>query len=451
MRSRFPFVACVIAVVSLAVFAGAVLPHTLLAQTSTQDRRAQLQAQLNQLEKEIADNQAMVDRLAAQGKSLSTEVATLNAQIKKAQLQVQATQVAIKHLDANITIHQKTITSLSDKLAAEKDSLADILRKTDQIDRMTLPEVAFSTENFSTLLGDLDSFAFLKKSLGDSYTQITGIKLETEAEKSELEEQLTQQQQIAQLQLAAKQKVQQQQLAKQQLLTETKGQETKYQQIVTTKQKTAAQIRAELFGLAGGGGKIPLPTAIEYAKTASRITGVRAAFILAILSQESDLGANVGQCYVIDLTTGAGKGKNTGTPFANTMKSPRDTVPFKQIMDKLGRDWSTTAVSCPQGGGGYGGAMGPTQFIPSTWIGFESRLKSALGIAATDPWNPLHAIVATGLYLSAVGGTGGTSAEHTAAAKYYAGGNWATSGQVYANSVMDKAAVFQNDIDTLGG
>lgn len=96
--------------------------------------------------------------------------------------------------------------------------------------------------------------------------------------------------------------------------------------------------------------------------------------------------------------------------------------------------------------------MGPTQFIPSTWVGFEPRIKSALGVAAADPWNPLHAITATGLYLSAVGGTGGTYAtEHTAAAKYYAGGGWATAGQVYANNVMDKAAQFQSDIDTLAG
>ncbi len=96
--------------------------------------------------------------------------------------------------------------------------------------------------------------------------------------------------------------------------------------------------------------------------------------------------------------------------------------------------------------------MGPTQFIPSTWIGLENRIKSSLGVAAADPWNALHAITATGLYLAGVGAAGGTTqAEHTAAAKYYAGGNWAVAGQGYANSVMEKARKFQADIDTLGG
>lgn len=451
MRFRFSFGVVVVGFLSLVLLAGAIIPQALFAASAADDRRAALQQELNQLEKEIADNQKMVDQLAAQGKSLSTEVSTLNAQIKKAQLQVQATQVAIKQIDSNITIHQRTISSLSEKLQNEKESLAQILRRTNEIDTMSLVELAFSAEDISTLLGDLDSYVFVKQALGDSYEEITGTKLQTESEKSALEAQRKQQQDVAQLQLAAKAKVQQQQQAKQDLLRVTKGEESKYQQIVATKQKTAGQIRAELFGLAGGAGKIPLPTAIEYAKTASRITGVRAAFILAILSQETDLGANVGQCLVTDLTTGDGKGKNTGTPFSGIMKVPRDTVPFKAIMDALGRDWSTTPVSCPQPGG-YGGAMGPTQFIPSTWLSFESRIKSALGVAATDPWNPLHAIVATGLYLGAVGGGGGNyAAEHTAAAKYYAGGAWASSGQAYANSVMDKASTFQNDIDTLAG
>ena len=94
--------------------------------------------------------------------------------------------------------------------------------------------------------------------------------------------------------------------------------------------------------------------------------------------------------------------------------------------------------------------MGPTQFIPSTWEMYEGRIKAALGVSAADPWNASHAVMATGLYLADVGAAGGTYiAEHTAAARYYAGGNWATSGQGYGTSVMSKAAAFQKDIDFL--
>jgi len=441
---------------AFSLISGVVLmyPQTTQAQETSSDvaaRRAELTRQLNALNAEIAKNQAVVERLAGEGKSLSTEVQLLNAQIKKAQAQLQSTQVSIKQLDSNIAVHSKTISKLTGKLAAERDSLAQILRNTDQLDDLSLVEIALSSENFSLLFADLDTYASLKHSLGISVNEVTDTREKTAAEKEALESQRDSHAKLAAMQALEKQKVQTEQDKKNQLLAQTKGQESAFRAVVAAQQKTAAQIRAELFGLAGGGGAIPFGTAYEHAKVASRITGVRPALILAILSQESDLGKNVGQCLITSLSTGDGKGKNTGTPFPGTMKAPRDTAPFEHIMAALGRDWSTTPVSCPQPGG-YGGAMGPTQFIPSTWIGFETRIKNALGVAATDPWNALHAITATGLYLSEVGAAGGSyQSEHTAAARYYAGGNWAAAGQGYANSVMDKAAKFQKDIDTLNG
>ena len=67
------------------------------------------------------------------------------------------------------------------------------------------------------------------------------------------------------------------------------------------------------------------------------------------------------------------------------MKAPRDTIPFKDITDRLGKDWKMTPVSCPPGtkwsaSRGYGGGMGPSQFIPSTWELFKDRLGSSLGL-----------------------------------------------------------------------
>lgn len=437
-------------------------PHATQAQETSADvvaRRAELTRQLNALNAEIAKNQAVVDKLAGEGKSLSTEVQLLNAQIKKAQAQLQATQVSIKQLDSNIAVHSKTITALTGKLAAEHASLAQILRNTDQLDDLSLVEVVLSSENFSLLFADLDTYASLKHSLGVSVNEVTDTREKTSAEKDALEAQRESHAKLAAMQAVEKAKVQTEQDKKNQLLTQTKGQESAYRAVVAAQQKSAAQIRAELFALAGGGGAIPFGTAYEQAKIASRITGVRPALILAILSQESDLGKNVGQCLITSLETGDGKGKNTGTFFSgvmatvNTSRSHRDdTGAFKHIMDGLGRDWSTTPVSCPIDSMSFGGAMGPTQFIPTTWLSVESQIKSSLGVAATDPWNSLHAITATGIYLSRIGAAGGSyNAEHTAAAKYYAGGGWATAGQGYANNVMDKAANFQKDIDTLNG
>ena len=177
--------------------------------------------------------------------------------------------------------------------------------------------------------------------------------------------------------------------------------------------------------------------------------GVDPAFLLAVLTQESNLGANVGQCYLTNPNTGAGVGKNTGTPFANVMKPTRDVGSFLEITNALGFNAFQTAVSCPIAGvSGYGGAMGPAQFIPSTWQLFADRLKDILGHYA-NPWSPRDAFMASGMYLSDLGATGNSaSAQNKAACRYYGSGG---SSCVYSRSVMKIKKGIQDNIDLLSG
>ncbi|HRH55862.1 MAG TPA: lytic murein transglycosylase [Candidatus Paceibacterota bacterium] len=424
-------------------------PAALIAQELSASERAALERQLADLEREMQQTQATIDSLSAEGASLERDIAILDGEIKRARLQVRTTETEIRALSAGIVIHSRTIGSLSEKMIREQDSLAQILRKTDAIDDYTLVEAVLSGSEISDFFGDLDNFASIKQAMRKSFEELRATKAETQEEKAGLESQRTDQEILRSALLLAQQEVESKEAEKRKLLADTKGQESLYRGLKSSQEQTAAQIRAKLFPLRDTGG-IQFGDAVRYAQAASAQTGVRAALILAILSQESDLGKNVGQCLMTNLETGDGKGKNTGTPFPGTMKVPRDTVPFARLMAAAGRDWAATPISCPLPGG-YGGAMGPTQFIPSTWEMYESRIKSTLGVSAADPWNASHAIMATGLYLADVGAGGGTYlAEHTAAAKYYAGGNWASSGQGYGNSVMAKAAAFQNDIDFLG-
>ena len=423
-------------------------PVALVAQELSGEERAKLERELADLEREMKRTQATIDTLSAEGASLQRDIAILDGEIKKAKLQVQTTTKEIQALSAGITIHSRTLGTLSEKMTREQESLAQILRQTDAIDDVSLVEAVLSTGDLSDVFGDLDTFASIKQAMRVSFEELRETRIATEKEKTGLEDQRTDQEILRSALILDQQKVQAKEAEKRKLLAETKGQESQYRQLKSSQEQTAAQIRAKLFPLRDTSG-IQFGDAVKYAQSASRVSGVRPALILAILSQESDLGKNVGQCLITSLETGDGKGKNTGTPFPGTMKVPRDTVPFERLMKAAGRDWQATPVSCPLPGG-YGGAMGPTQFIPSTWAMYEGRIKSALGVGAADPWNPLHAITATGLYLADVGAGGGTYiAEHTAAAKYYAGGNWATSGQGYGNSVMAKAAAFQKDIDFL--
>lgn len=427
------------------------VPYGIMAQSTdlTAQRRAELQRELDELEREMARTQANIDSLVAEGESLKRDIAILDGEIKRAKLKVQTTELKIKSLAEGIVIHSRNISDLSSKLTREQESLAQLIRKTAEIDEYTLVEAVFSSGDLSDFFQDLDSFAAIQEEMHASFAEIRDTRARTEEAREGLSTQKTDQEILRSALILEQREVERKEAEKRQLLAQTQGQESQYRQLKTSQEQRAAQIRAALFPLRDTSG-IQFGQAVEYAKAASAKTGVRPAMILAILKQESDLGNNVGNCYVTNSPNiGDGVGKNTGTPFAGIMHPTRDVPVFMRITEALGKDWSTTQVSCPLPGG-WGGAMGPTQFIPSTWAMYEARIKSSLGVPATNPWNAEHAIMATALYLADGGAGAGTyTAEHTAAAKYYAGSGWATRGQGYANSVMQHAAKFQQDIDFL--
>lgn len=405
-------------------------------------------AEYNKLQEEIAAWERVLADTRQKKNTLQGDVTYLNAQIKEAETQIRAKNIAINRLSKDIEAKTETIKTLEFRIDKGRESLASFLRRQAQVDDLSLAELAFSSGDLGELFQDVDRMRQIQEGLKVAFEEIRGVKRLTETERQLLAAKQDQELDAKYVVETKKQEIDRNKQQKDQLLAITANQETTYQQVLSARQAEAAQIRARLFPLRDTEG-IQFGDAVRYAQQASAKTGVRAAFILAILSQESDLGKNVGNCLVTDLATGNGKGKNTGTPFTGVMKAPRDTVPFERITKALGKDWSTTPVSCPQPGG-YGGAMGPTQFIPSTWETIEGELKQKLGLPATNPWNAEHAIMATGIYLARVGGAaGGYSAEHRAAAQYYAGSGWATRGQGYANSVMGKATAFQRDIDFL--
>lgn len=411
---------------------------------------AELQADLALCNAEIKKWQEILSGTRARVSSIDGDVQALTAKIKSAEATIKSKNIAISQLSKDIDARSEKIINLEDRIAEGKRSLAQLIRRTHEIDEYSLPEVVLANQSLSDFFIDLDAFNAVQENLKEHFLAVRQQITETDAERTRLGE-IQEQEQDAKYEVELKKKKTAQMEAEQrELLAATKQEAKTYEQIVADRQAKASQINAALFRLRGiDGGGIPFKDALAYAKEASAQTGVRAAFILGILRQESNLGVNVGQCLLVDSKTGSGKGKNTGTPFAHVMKPDRDITPFLDLMGRLGRDPYATPVSCPQSVG-YGGAMGPTQFIPSTWKLYEARIAQAFGISAADPWDPEHAIMATAIFLQDLGaGRGGYSAEREAAGRYYAGGNWASLGLGYAASVLSHTEQYQTDIDFL--
>jgi peptidoglycan hydrolase CwlO-like protein len=420
---------------------------TILLAITQEEQEAIWRAELEQTEKDIAKWQSILNSTKANTASLQQEAAVLNAKIKQAQALIKQRNIAIEKLGKDINKKVTKIGELENKIEKGHESLAQLIRKTNEIDEFSLPEVMLGNKDISEFFADVDSFQTIKKELQDLFVEIRETKEITEKEKLALDKKKAEEIDTKAAVEAQKKEVEKNEKEKQYLIQVNKTQEKTYAQVLAERQAKAAEIRAKLFKLAGGSAAIPFGTALTYAQNASAKTGVSPAFVLAILTQESSLGANVGKCYLTDVTTGAGVNITTGKIWTNLMKPTRDVQPFLDITGRLGFDPLKTVVSCPIAGvGGYGGAMGPAQFIASTWKIFEDRLKDTLGHDA-NPWVAEDAFMASAMYLGDLGAGSGTySGEIKAACKYYGSGGTTCS---YGRSVMKLKEGIQADIDYL--
>ena len=429
------------------------------AQFLSVDERARLEAEYTKLQTEIVEWQKVLDDTRIKKNTLQGDVTVLNAQIKKAETEIKQKNITISNLAAEIRVRSSRIRTLTERIERGRESLAAILREQNETDDYSIAEIALASESVSAFFSNTDALSVISRDLQSLFEGIRTAKTQTEEERAALSKRQDDEVDARYTIETKKQGIAKNEAEKKQLLTITKSQEQEYQKVLADRQQQAERIRNALFPLRDAAG-ISFSDALDYASLASKATGVRSALILAVLSQESDLGKNVGSCYVSDLTTGDGVGKNTGSRFEKVMKAPRDTEPFERITSALSLQWATSAVSCPLGATystsrGYGGAMGPSQFIPSTWELYESRLSRVLLVGTANPWNAKHAIMATALFLEDLGASVGTyTAERNAACRYYSGRSCDTkkpTNYVYGNQVMTKAEKFQNDIDFLKG
>jgi membrane-bound lytic murein transglycosylase B len=408
------------------------------AQTVSTDvvtRRAQLQSQLDSLNQQIDAQNTILAQKKTQRVSLERDVAILDAEIKQAQLSIQARNLTIQGLSQDITDKQQTINVLSSKIDRERTALASILRKMNDIDSFSLTEILLSNKNLSAFFSDLDSYNSLKTALQASADQIHTDVSDTQVQKNDLQGQKDEQVQLLTIQQLQKKRLDQEETQKTQIVTLSKGIEAQYQKILQKEQLSAAEIRSELFSL-NGSAAIPFGQALQLAKNVSAKLNIQPALLLGIITEESNLGQNVG----------------TGN-WRTDMKAPRDTVPFVQITSALGLDPDKMPVSAKPWYG-YGGAMGPAQFIPSTWVLYQDRIAQLTGDNPPNPWNPGDAFMAAGILLADNGATDHSrAAERLAALRYLAGRANATKRAYafYGDDVMALADKYQQQIDILSG
>ncbi|MCA9353080.1 lytic murein transglycosylase [Patescibacteria group bacterium] len=197
--------------------------------------------------------------------------------------------------------------------------------------------------------------------------------------------------------------------------------------------------------------KKPSCSVVNYTKQASAELGVPQEHILSIIAQESNFGGNVGDCTILPVDDGSGKKGSQVYPNvmrqgngSNNGSERQDVTAFKEIISNLGREVYNEKVSCPIGSNpvenGYGGGMGPAQFIPTTW-------KNVMGINGNDPQKMEDAIVAATTLIKT---NGGATDIKNAACKYYSGKacdpNKVPENEFYGNQVLIRSNLIKNEL-----
>ena len=408
--------------------------------------KEECEAILRNYEEEIAKYEDSISKTQKEKDTLSNKVSILKNKIKKLELQISQSNLMVKDLTLQLKDTEGSIEKNSLKIEEKKDNLSIIMRSIYEEDQKSLVQILLSENQLSGFFDNLMNLENLNYKNKDLLKEIKNLKNYLEDQRDSLDKEKQDLQNLLEMQQLQKQESETTKKTQETLLEKTKGKESEYQKLLKSTQEKAAQIRARIFDLIGIPQAPTFGEAYDLAKYVESATGIRPAFLLAVLTQESNIGKNVGQCFLTNTTTGEGKKIQTGAKAPRTMKPGQNISAFLQITQELGRDPLNTPVSCPMSFG-WGGAMGPAQFIPSTWMLYMNGVKAITGTA--DPWSIRDAFVASALYLKDKGADSQVYKDEWGSAIAYFAGYVNLRYRFYGDSVMSMATKYESDIKAI--
>lgn len=417
-------------------YGGVISAEELLDPQKVASEREKLKKELRELEYQIERFETVISQKQQESTTLERDISILTAKINKLKLEIKARDIAIANLKTEITETGNTIESLFQKSEREKASLGSLIRRINEGDNVPIIEKLVAHRRLNEVFREFDSFEIIQSAISDSLSEIADSSAELKKEQESLENQKTEEEQLKITQELSAKKLKNGENEKKQILKISKGEEAKYQKFLKENKEKAATVRSRLFLLAGSPA-IPFEKAVEYANLAYKATGIRPAFLLALLTEESNLGDNLGS--------------GTWLTALKDSKCAKQREAFFQITSELGFNPDLMPVSARAWYGYCGGAMGPAQFMPTTWLLYKNRISEIISHNPPNPWEPSDAFVAAALYLKDSGAVEGNFAsERKAALKYLAGSNWNKKAYAfYGNDVMAIAEKYQKEIDFL--
>ncbi len=307
------------------------------------------QEQIDKTEKVLQEQQAVRT-------NTEYDILLIEQEINKALLRIRSSDTIIRDLDEDITVKGATVSDLNEKLKSRRKFLSEVHQRINEAEQRGFLNLLISDVTVSAFVSGINEYMTLHKTLGNSIRNINSIRQRLISTVDDLEDKKVEQGRIRQERRATANQIKSRRGQKKEILNHQLSLEEKTQEKIDEYETRAAQIRNRLFEFRGGA--IPFEQALTIAEEVSRRTGLRPAFLLGLIKHESDLGKNVG----------------TGT-YRNDMHPTRDQPIFPFIAKMLGFDPDKLRVSANPGFG-WGGAMGPAQFIPSTWVCYGGLINT---------------------------------------------------------------------------
>lgn len=421
------------------------------AEESKEEKTQTLQSQIDALEREVLEVDGKLQETKQQTLTLNREVNIFNAEIQKRQLELRRIDLAVRQAALDIGNKSAAIDQAVQDMDMHRRVLAKNLRTLYAYDQENLLAVIAKNAALSDFFLAVHSLRLLQTDIGDLVKELKETKTNLETERVNLEEFKEAQQSLRSLREIERRGIEAKRAEKDRLLKETRGKESIFQSILKAKKENLAELKTQLFYLGRTG--VAAEDALHFAKLAAERTGIRPAFLLALLEIETGKQFEDG---MITAGTYLGNGNWRDDMYACYIRLGKRSAAESQknaffaITEKLNFNPDQMPVS-RRPSYGCGGAMGPAQFIPTTWLLFEKRVAELTIHNPPNPWNIEDAFTAAAIFLADSGAALQTRDGELRAARTYISGrpSCPSSGQArsaclwYGNRVIALAG----DID----
>lgn len=414
-------------------------------------KKEELKEEIKKVEEEIKKVNTELKSTQQKTRTLKREISIYNNKISKNELEIKETKLTIEEAEMEIGEIKKKIEEGEIKKEEYKESLRNLIKLLYIYEQDSVLEVLIAKDNFSDFLNGVDAIESVKDEVFESIVNLKNQKEDLSLRNEELIEQQEEKGQLIQIRAYQNESLSGLKVQNNELLDITKGEEKQFQQLLAENKNILPSLRAQLYDLQSLGQKIEIDDAFSAAERIGSMIGVRPAYLLGILKVESNLGKNTGSgnweddmygCY-IRLSKIYSSREAHYIKRAETEKNA-----FFSIINRLDLDPMSVRVS-KEPTYGCGGAMGPAQFIPSTWLAYESRVSNVTGHYPPNPWNLTDAMGAMAVKVSDIPGVigGDYNSEYEAAGRYLGGRNWRSKGLFfYPNKVMLYAGLYEEEL-----